>query len=429
MLKTVTFVLAVLAAAPTQAGTQAKAALPNSAKLIQLRVTGSQRFPSAVIAAATGLKLGDEVSDGPLKQAADHLAATGMFSDITYRYVSTPQGTKADFQVNDTDKLFPAFFDNFVWLSSSELLKELEKREPLFVGKIPNAGEMSQRVAEDLKNILQKLGVSATVRVYPRMPQDGGELVGFGYAVQGVRIPVVSVDFPGASAEMAPILQKATTASTLLGNNYSETSARSIAALDFLAQYHMRGYLKAVFRDPSAHFQDRALGSVAVQLPVQQGLQYTLAAVQWSGNQVFTLDRLNQAVKDEPGRPLSQVQVEAELGGISRDYRKHGYMDVRLDPKYICDDASQSVTVAIAVNEGAQYHMGAVEFQGLSANATAGVRTLWKLAPGDPFDASYIDLFFTDVSRHFDIRNIKPRYTMVPHRDSKTVDVTIQFSR
>ncbi|MFZ0286510.1 MAG: hypothetical protein WAL32_14865, partial [Terriglobales bacterium] len=105
-----------------------------------------------------------------------------MFSDITYSYVSRPLGTSVEFKVTDIDKLYPAFFDNFVWMSSDDLLKELQKREPLFVGKIPNAGEMSERLTGDLKNVLESLHISATVRVFPRMPQYGGELIGFSYA-------------------------------------------------------------------------------------------------------------------------------------------------------------------------------------------------------------------------------------------------------
>jgi outer membrane protein assembly factor BamA len=422
------FSLILLLASSTPAKAQSRAVAKNSTKLIQLRVVGSQRFPSDVVAAATGLKAGDDASDGPLKQAADRLAATGMFSDITYRYVSTPKGTSAEFKVTDIDKLFPAFFDNFVWMSSDDLLKELQKREPLFVGTVPNAGEMSERLTDDLKNVLDTLHVSATVRVFPRMPQYGGELIGFSYAVEGVKIPVVSVEFPGASPEMAAALQKAAAGATLIGENYSETKVRSITGLDFVAQYHMRGYLKVAFGDPVAQLLDRTLGSVAVTLPVQQGMQYKLAGIQWSGNKAFSQDELVKAVKSEPGKPLDQVKMEEQVGGISKVYGTRGYMDARLDPQYNCDDASQTVDVVIQVHEGEQYHLGTVEFHGLSENATASLRQQWKLRPGDPYDSGYPSLFLSGIGRQFDLSRVKIQYKQQPNRDTKTVDLSFTFA-
>jgi outer membrane protein assembly factor BamA len=429
VLKTAIFGLALwLLPGSSPAGAQSRAPAKNSTKLIQLKVTGSQRFQPNVVAAATGLKLGDDASDGPLKQAADRLAATGMFSDITFSYVSSPQGTKAEFRVNDTEKLFPALFDNFVWLSASDLMKELQKREPLFVGRIPNAGEMPDRIADDIKSVLEGLHVSATVKMFPRMPQYGGELMGFGYSVDGVRIPVVSVEFPGASADMAAVLHKTASETSLLGNNYSEMNLRSITGLDFAAQYHMRGYLKVEFGDPVAELRDRTLGSVAVTLPVQQGLQYKLAAVQWSGNKVFSQGELAKAINDEFGKPLDQVKMEEEIGGIHKIYGARGYMDAHADPKYNCEDAGQTVVVAIEVKEGEQYHLGTVEFHGLSEKAAVSLRQLWKLHSGDPYDSSYPGLFLSGVSRQFDMSRVKIQFTQPLHRDAKTVDVIFTFS-
>jgi outer membrane protein assembly factor BamA len=53
---------------------------PNSTKLIEIRVVGSQRFQPDELAVATGLRAGDKGDESTLKQAAEHLAQTGMFS-------------------------------------------------------------------------------------------------------------------------------------------------------------------------------------------------------------------------------------------------------------------------------------------------------------------------------------------------------------
>jgi outer membrane protein assembly factor BamA len=118
------------------ANAQAHKITPNSDKITEIRVLGSQRFQSSELSAATGLKIGGAGDDAALKQAADRLAESGMFTNVTYSYVSSPQGTQVKFQVNDADKLYPVNADNFVWLSPSELQNELKKREPLFRGEV-----------------------------------------------------------------------------------------------------------------------------------------------------------------------------------------------------------------------------------------------------------------------------------------------------
>jgi hypothetical protein len=139
------------------------------------------------------------------------------------------------------------------------LVTELVKRETLFRGEVPNAGEMYNKLADDIKAVLSDLHVTATVRVLPEVPEKGGDIIGFLYTIQGVNLPIRSLEFPGISPDMHGALQKLA-ASTLIGSDYSRSRVRTIATLDFLPQYRMRGFLKAAFDEPLAALQDRATG-------------------------------------------------------------------------------------------------------------------------------------------------------------------------
>jgi len=401
--------------------------LPNSMKLAEVRVVGSQRFESSEAVAALGLKRGEEVTENALKQAADRLASTGMFSDITYSYISGPQGTRVEYRVADTEKLLPASFDNFVWLSRAELLKELRRREPLFRDAIPNAGEMYERLADDIKGVLDDLHVSATVKVLPQVPQTGGEVVGFTYWVVGVKLPIRKVEFPGASTEMNALLQKAA-GNSLLGSDYSASRVRTIATLDFVPQYRMRGFLRAAFGDPLGELQEQATGAVALSLPINEGKQYQLASVQWSGNSVFSAGELTKFLKTQFNKPANQVQLEEDLSAISKVYGTRGYLEARLKPSFGFDDDRQTVTADVEVQEGDQYHMGSVKFEGLSENATTSLQKLWKLRSGDVYDSSYPTLFITGAGHAFDLSALRIQMSQQVHHESKAVDVAFRFA-
>jgi outer membrane protein insertion porin family len=401
--------------------------LPNSTKLAEIRVVGSHRFESSEVVAALGLTPGEQASEITLKQAADGLAASGMFSDVTYSYISGPQGTRVEYRVNDTEKLLQPSFDNFVWLPPPELLSELRKREPLFRGGVPNAGEMYERLAADIKLVLVDLHVAATVRVLPQVPQSGGEVIGFTYTVEGVKLPIRRIEFPGASLEMNALLQKAA-GKSLIDTDYSASKVRTIAALDLLPEYRMRGFLRAVVGDPLAELEDSATGTVALKLPINEGKQYQLASVRWSGVSAFSASDLSRFLKTQVDKPANALQFDEDLGAISKVYGTHGFLEARLKPTFSFDDIKQVVTVDIEVHEGDQFHVGAVQFEGLSENTIVSLQKLWKLRPGDVYDTSYPGLFITGAGTHFNLSAVRIQTNQQVHRESKTVDVVFRFS-
>ena len=417
----------VPAGAQTSRGGARSAAPGNSSKLTEIRVLGSQRFQQSEVVHATGLKPGDDGSEDALKRAADRLAASGMFTDVTYRYVSGPEGTKAEFHVHDVDKLLPLRFDNFVWLPKEELLTRLRQREPLFTGQVPNAGEMFQKLTEDIKSVLADLHVSAEVTAFPQVPLGGSEVVAFLYKVEGVKLPIRDVRFEGASHEMEGVLQHSA-AAALIGSDYSETKVGAVSALDFLPQYRMRGYLKAAFGSPAATLQDPAGGAVALQLPVQEGSVYGLAAIHWTGNAAFPSKELARVIRAQPGKPLNQVEFEEDVRAISKIYGTQGYMEARPKPDYVFDDPGQKVTVEVTVREGDRYRMGAVRFEGLGENSRAILTKLWALRPDDFYDSSYPQTFMTTASRQFDFSALKVQFNERLNRENKTVDVVWRFS-
>ena len=407
--------------------TLASAASPAISRLTAVTVTGSTRFPAADLARASGLSPGQDASEDTLKKAADRLASTGLFSEVAYTYTSAPQGLQVEFRVHDTPKLLPAHFDNFVWLSKDELLRKLAEREPLFHGEIPPAGDMYVHLAEDMQAILAEMGVAATeVKVFPEAPQDGGDILGFIYRVEGVKLPIRTVELPGVSADLKAVLQK-TANDALLGQDYSQNRLGSAEALDLLPQYLMRGYLRAGFGTPTATLADRNTGSVDVTLPVSQGVIYRLAEIAWSGNTAFSANDYGKVVKAKSSEPLNQVEFEENLGSISKIYGTRGYIEAQLKPNYRFDDAAKTVEVNVEVHEGDQYKMGRVSFEGLTASATASLAKLWKLNAGDVFDTSYPNLFLMTASRQFNLSSVKVDIHPTIHKETKTVDVAIEF--
>lgn len=393
----------------------------------QIRVVGSHRFTGEQLVKAAGITIGEEATDDSMKRAAERLASSGMFNNVTYRYIAGPQGTSVEYQVDDVDKLLPPYFDNFVWLSEPELIQQLESLEPLFTGGIPNAGEMFQHLAENMKTVLSRLNIKGDVKVFPKVPQQGGDIVGFVYKVEGVSVPIRSVQFAGASENMNSVLQRLVTES-LRSKDYSESMIAAVARLNFLPQYQQRGFLRASFGTPSATVLEKSTNEVAVTIPVEEGRVYRLSGLRWSGNTAYPASELVKFVKVAIGQPANQIELEENLGGISKIYGTKGYLSARLQPHFSFDDATANVAVDVEVREGDQYHMGNVYFDGLSPSSSEQLAKLWQLPTGSVYDTSYPNLFFQGASQRFNFGGVNIRYEIKPREEAKVVDVTIHFA-
>lgn len=401
--------------------------LPNSPRLTAIDVKGSKRFTAQELAQSTGLQVGKDATDADFKQGADKLASSGMFTDVTYTFISSPDGTKVEYSVNDTEKLLPAVFDNFVWMPREDLLKELGKRTPLFRGEVPNAGEMYIALGTALKTVLAERGQNGDVQALPTAPQLGGPVTSFLYKVQGIKIPMRTIEFPGASPEMLPALQKA--AESQLGQDYADSRMSAFSGNDIVPLYRAQGFLKAQVKAPEWQLADPATNSVSVRLPVEEGPRYELAAVEWSDNTAYTAAELTASLKPEIGKPLNIIKVDETLGGMATAYGVKGYLRAHFEAKPVLDDAARKAVLRVAVAEGDQYKVGAVNFEGLAEPALSKIRSRWKLTSGTPYDTSYFGLFVQGLSREFDLSRIKVGANTEIHHDSKTVDVTIRFQQ
>src|SRR5271154_6160463 len=145
------------------AGKAAGAMPPASYKLVAVTVTGSKRFTSEEVAAASGLPIGTIAHEDDFKKAARQLGESGAFGSIAFTYSYSAAGTKLEFQVTDADKFFPARFTDFVWFTDEDLLHKVHERIPLFKGELPADGRLPDQVSDVLQAMLVENGVPGHV--------------------------------------------------------------------------------------------------------------------------------------------------------------------------------------------------------------------------------------------------------------------------
>ncbi len=420
-------VLSVSLPAQTGHKVSAKPLPASSFKLTSIKVTGTKRYTPDEIIAASGLQLGQTVSEDDFRRVSRHLGESGAFANVAYSFQYSPEGTRLELQLADNSEFVPARFDNFVWFSDQELLEKLREQVPLFRGQLPLAGELPDQVSDALQALLIERKVEGRAD-YLRSSSLGGPIDAIVFSVTGPKIRIRNVEFMGAGESELPLLQAA--AKNIPGQDYLRSALQVQAEKDLLPIYLERGHLKATFADAVAKVvQESPQEMLAdVSFPVDPGRQYKATEILLSGCKVFRAEKLRELIHQQLGQPANAVQLGNDLEAMRRLYGTRGYMAVSIQPSPEMDDRQSTVRYLLQFREGDVYKMGDLEIQGVDGRTTARLVEAWKLRAGVPYDSSYPNRFLEESANAIvPLREWNVTIHVTQEQEAKTVDVTLRF--
>lgn len=399
---------------------------PASYKLRSIHVKGLNHLQENQVVAASGLKLGEMAGEADFQQAAQKLGSTGLFTGLSYTYQYSGGGCDLELHATENDKLLPIIFENFVWFSDDELLKQLRARVPLFDGRIPAGGDLNEQVAQALVSILREHKISGEVQHLTYAPEDE-PIQAYEYKVNFHPIVIRNVDFPGATEDENAALQAE--AKPLSDSEYFRSDLIAKERSSFLPVYQARGYLKAGFGGPLPHvIEDGARTVVDVSLPVTRGQQYKLKALEIDGDRTLSADELRDLIHLKIGEPVNTVQLADDLGQIKKFYATRGYLFANIESEPALDDTAGTVTYRLMIKEGDIYRMGDLSIEGIPEDNAIRMAAQWQMKKGDPFDDSYMKKFFDILYRDFDLRrSYEVASKRAINQQDKTVSVSLHF--
>jgi len=407
--------------------------IPQSYRLATMKFAGLNRFNETQASKATGLQTGDSVTQAQLAAAVDKLAKSGAFENVSFRYSTNGNSLNVEFQVVEISRLLPCVFDNFVWFSDAELDKALRNRVAFYAGGVHESGATSEEVRVALRDMVRANGISGEVTVIPSIAGLGQPVSAFVYSVTGVAMPIRSIRFAGNAAITASSLQAAS--SQIIGRDYSVSFVSQFAGAGLVPLYRKQGYLRARFEKPDGaplHSNDTAIVQpVVVALSVEEGSIFYWEKAEWTGNRIFTSEELNRLLGMKPKEVANQEKIDAGLTAIKRAYDTRGFIEAAVKPKEILDDTARLTIYDVAVDEGAQFHLGMVHFEGLPEVASKELIKSWQLKPGDVYDASYPGTFVSKVAigklKELGIEKTSATVSPKPEKQKASVDLNIVF--
>lgn len=401
----------------------------------QILLDGPSRYSDSQISLASGLKYGQAVDDSDLSKAADRLAQTGAFSEVSYEYRTLNGKMTITFHVVDQTKTMSCTFDNFVWFTSEEIDRAIRAEAPLYDGHVPLNGGLPEDVKSALEHLLAQRHVAASVTYLPAAKSPSEPPTEFRYSANGNLPLVTSVEFAGGPLD--PALFNVAK-QRLVGRPFSMAYSRLVAEKDLDSIYRNHAYLKAHFGDPQVTFAEGSnqgdAGSVRLVFNVRPGIEYKWHGADWSGNSAYAASDLDGFLGMEERTPAALDKILAGMDSVAEAYGKKGYLAVKLAPTQRFNDAAGQVRYSFDVSEGKQFRMGALTVSGYDSGTADRIRKAWRLKSGDIYDSSYpkafgrMDLRDALAANQAGATSGHISIATTPNADALTVDVLVSLS-
>jgi outer membrane protein assembly factor BamA len=376
---------------------------PGPSNLASVEVTGSKRYPSEQIVSVLPMKPGTQVTRDDFQAGADTLSKTGLFSNVRYKFSTIPAGAKVTYEVTDGPTL-PVVFDNFVWFSDAEITAAVKSAVNLYDGTAPEAGMILDQVTEAIGKLVLRRGVRGDVvhSVGSSPMADRREIV---FRVEGVELPVATVEFSDALAKTSRELQERLT--DIVGKPYSRSAMETFEFEQVRPIYLAAARLRVKFPPVTVRMEGNAsdpnIARGVVIAPIEPGPVYMLGEIIWSGNSAIPSEALGKLITLKPGGPADGMAIEAAWVRVAEAYDKIGYLDAAVNARAEFDDKAARVSYAAVITEGPQYRMGRLILTGLSTEGERRIRNAWKIQPGTIFDQTiYEDFLANGIKEAFE---------------------------
>ena len=408
------------------AGGQPASAQKYLPKTIQFR--GAPEYSDQELLAASGLKKGKVLDFAEMSGHSQKLMDSGLFETLSFKF----DGVDLVYTLVMHTELYPVRLENLPLGPRKELDAALHERFPLYHGKVPAEGGLTEEVRQALEEMLAAKGIKANVLAVPYTDQKLHAVTAISYSITTPPVQVGEIHIEGVAnpldAKAAEIVAR------LNGAAYSVEGSPNQIETSLGNYYRDQGYLEAAVHATAQNAP--IITPVAVHIPFQvsmsMGALYKISGIQLAPGLLVTQADFDRQAHIHPGDIATAQYVRANWQFIERQYHNKGYVKAAVHPTASYDRAQGTVSFTVSVEPGPVYRMGKLTIQNSAGDLRAAMWAAWKLPAGEVFNESEVSTYFTSqgntaLGRTFASANCK--YLLTLNDDMGTVDVTLRVEK
>jgi outer membrane protein insertion porin family len=378
----------------------------------EINVQGNRRIPAETVKARIFTHPGDIYDPAALERDFNSLWNTGYFEDIRFSREETPKGWRLIITVKEKPTIREI---NYVGLSSVSTSDVLDRFKEAKVGLSVESQYDPTKVKKaevTIKGLLAEHGRQfSTIRTEVR--QIPPAAVGITFVVkEGPKVKVGKITFVGNKNVKSRVLRYAMKNLRPIGIPHSifleDIFARTYDATKLdedtervRNEYQNRGYFKANVAQPKTEIHDTGHAgahvpllqggkgkSVDITMPIDEGDRYTLGGITFKNNKaVQNVKALRAIFPIKDGDVFSKEKVAKGLENLRKAYGELGYINFTSIPDTRFDDDKKLIYLDIDVDEGKQFYVRRIEFQGNTTTRDKVIRREIAIEEGSVYNS------------------------------------------
>ncbi len=369
-------ILASLLAAPAPAGAQAGGTVVRS-----IEVTGLSALAEETLLYYLGLQAGAELDEAALDRNVQGLWQRELIDDIVIRSEPVEGGVKLLIAIVERPVLRSVDYRGLKKISQTDVRDRIvSARIGVREGGPVNKGELN-RLAAEIEQLYRDKGyrfaqVSWALEPIESTPNE----VRVVYTVdEGDRVRIEDIDFEGNTVysdtrlrlKMRKTKESGLISRVLKKDIYNPATLEE--DLDKVRElYRNSGFKNVLLGDPEIEVRalrpeaaesDEQKRRIFLTVPVEEGERWRFGEISIEGNATYSDQALLRVFRNKPGTWLRANLIDEGVESITELYNNTGYMFARIEPELI-EREGQVADVLIKVDEGDQYTVGRIEFEG-----------------------------------------------------------------
>ena len=423
--------------------------------IVGISVHGNRRIPAETIKARIFTRVGDVYDVAALERDFNALWNTGYFEDIRFEREQTAKGWILHIYVKERPTIREINYTGLSAVSTSDVLDRFKERKVGLSVESQYDPTKVKKAEVTLKDLLSEHGRQfATIRTEVRAIPPAA--VGITFVIrEGPKVKVGHIRFQGnrhvnarnLRAAMKNLKPIGVPHSIFLENIFAKTYDATKLNEDVervRAEYQNRGYFKVLVEDPKTEIHDtghtgfhipllqKGLGkSVDITIPIEEGDRYRLGTITFKNNKAI---RSQQALRSmfpiKDGDVFSREKIAKGLENLRKAYGEYGYINFTGVPDTKFDDEKKLVNLEIDVDEGKQFYVRRIEFQGNTTTRDKVIRREIALEEGQIYNSRLWEFSMLRLNQlgYFDQLKPDDPNTTERHLDEKagTVDLTLK---
>jgi len=378
--------------------------------IFSIRVIGNRRIPKETILARMFTHEGDTYDPISIERDFNSLWNTGYFEDLRIEREDSEKGVILNVFVREKPTIREINYKGNNSVTTSDILDRF-KKEKVGISVESQYDPTRIKHAETvIKELLAEHGHQfATIKTDVKTIPPASVQVNFNIK-EGPVVKVGKIAFVGNRHVSALDLRRSMKNLKPIGIPYS------IIFEDLFAQtydaskleedtervrqaYRDRGYANAAVEQPKTQIRDegglnwftfrpRKGKRIDIQMTIEEGERYRLGEITFTGNkQITNVKALRATFPIKDGEWFNATMVGKGLENLKKAYGSLGYINFGAIPKLSYDEQKKTVSMNIDIDEGKQFYVSRIEFQGNTITRDRVIRRELLLDEGSVYNS------------------------------------------